>query len=297
MSGSDYQDWFGLSGLESVMVGDDADRRAQTEAACQRFMATYLAQRFDAAVDIFLGALSADPGGAFRHFATFATGQLSQALIESRRIDEVAARLDAMIADHPHMHLICSEEPERIGSLLATREENIRKGMPSVVVAAMGKSASTAVGNIFHSGFDLPTFAYSLHHMRVIDSWARDFARGGASYTTHLDPSRDTVARLKRAGISRVIVHVRDPRQALVSIVHHFDKYPDQLVKYREQAKDAPTLSARAMSVLDLYSSSIEWISRLARPGAGDRHPVLDLRGLRHRPGCLRREIPRILWR
>lgn len=242
------------------MASDDAGRLARTEATCARFMTAYLAQRFNPAVDIFLEALADDPHGAFRHFGTFATGQLSQALIETNRIDEVAVRLDALLADHPHMHLICPEEPDRISRLLSRREENIHNGLPSVVVAAMGKSASTAVGNIFHSGFDLPTFAYSLFHMRVIDSWARDFARGGACYTTHLDPSRDTVARLRRAGISRLIVHVRDPRQALVSIVHHFDKYPDQLVVHRERVKDAPNMSARAMAVLDLYSSSIKWI-------------------------------------
>jgi Flp pilus assembly protein TadD len=242
------------------MAGDDADRLVQTQAACARFMDAYLAQSFEPAVDIFLEALTADPDGAFRHFATFATGQLSQALIASNRTDEVVARLDAMLADHPHMHLICDEDPDKITHLLATREKNIRNGLPSVVVAAMGKSASTTIGNIFHSGFDLPTFAYSLFHMQVIDSWARDFARGGASYTTHLDPSRDTIARLKSAGISRIIVHVRDPRQALVSLVHHFDKYPDQLVVHRERVKDAPNMSARAMAVLDLYSSSIGWI-------------------------------------
>lgn len=242
------------------MADGDANRLAQTEAACARFMDAYLAQRFDPAVDFFLEALAADPEGAFRHFATFATGQLSQALIATNRTDEAAQRLDAMLASHPHMHLICDEDPDKITQLLATRERNIRNGLPSVVVAAMGKSASTAVGNIFHSGFNLPTFAYSLFHMRVIDSWARDFARGGASYTTHLDPSLDTVLRLRHAGISRLIVHVRDPRQALVSLVHHFDKYPDQFVVHRERVKDAPNMSARAMAVLDLYSSSIGWI-------------------------------------
>ena len=242
------------------MAADDTGISAQTAAARARFMTAYLAQRFDAAVDIFLDALKGDPDGAFRHFALNAAGQLPQAVVESSRVDEVAARLDAMIGDHPNIHLICPEAPGEIGRRIAMRERNIDVGLPSMVLVSMGKSASIAVANIFNSGFRLPTFAYSLFNLQVIESWARDFARGGVSYTTHLDPSRETVARLKRAGISRIIVHVRDPRQTLLSLVHHFDKYPDQLVIYREQAKDAPSLSARAMSVLPLYMSSINWV-------------------------------------
>jgi hypothetical protein len=78
---------------------------------------------------------------------------------------------------------------------------------------------------------------------------------------THLDPSHDTVERLKAAGLNKIIVHVRDPRQALVSLVHHFDMYPDQIVKHRNDATDGQTVSERAMSCLPFYANSIHWIT------------------------------------
>jgi tetratricopeptide (TPR) repeat protein len=245
---------------------------ADTEQAFARFQSAYLAQRFDEAASIFMDALTADPGGAFRCFAQSGAGQLSEALDASKTTDAVAARLDALIADHPNLHLVCPNEPAVISECIATREESIRKGLPSAVLISMGKSASIAVGNIFSSGYRMPSFAYCLTHLRVIDSWARDYARGGACYVTHLDPSRDAVQRLKAAGLNKIIVHVRDPRQALVSLVHHFDRYPDQLVQYRSTTDGGHAVSQRAMNVLPLYAVSIDWIK-----GWLDLEPEIDV--------------------
>jgi hypothetical protein len=54
---------------------------------------------------------------------------------------------------------------------------------------------------------------------------------------------------------------VRDPRQALVSLVHHFDMYPDQIVKHRQKAAAGQTVSERAMNVVPFYANSIHWIT------------------------------------
>ena len=134
-----------------------------------------------------------------------------------------------MLSSYPDMHIPVDYDPEAIRRIVDLREGNIAKGLPSVVHVTQGKSASIPVANIFNSGFDLPSFMYSLVTEDVIESWATDFARGGACYSTHLRPQRVSIDRLKRAGIKKVIVHVRDPRQAMLSMVHHVTMYPDQL--------------------------------------------------------------------
>jgi len=163
---------------------------------------------------------------------------------------------------HPHMHILSKPDPAEAALIDEMRLRNIDKGLPSIILVSQGKSGSVTVANIFNSGFNLPSISYALTHTRVIDSWARDFARGGACHTTHLEPDAGQMLRLRNAGIHRVIVHVRDPRQTLVSMVHHLDKYPEQMVDLRASAKEADTVSAKAMAVLRFYRQEVSWITR-----------------------------------
>src|SRR5436190_574979 len=121
---------------------------ADTVQAYARFQRGYLAQRYHEAAGIFMDALTADPGGAFRYFAQTGSGQLSEVLDASKTVDAAAARLDALIADYPNINLVCPNEPDVINECIETREECIRQGLPSAVLISMGKSASIAVGNI-----------------------------------------------------------------------------------------------------------------------------------------------------
>jgi hypothetical protein len=225
------------------------------------FQTAYSGQRYDEAVAIFSNALSVDPEATVRYFISHASGQLAEALVESDSVDSIAPRLDSLIAEHPSINLICPNEAVTINRLLRLREDNIQKGLPSPVLITMGNSASVVIANIFNSGFKLPSFAYSLINVKVLDAWARDYGRGGACYVTQLKPSLDAVQRLKAAGISKIIVHTRDPRQALVSLVHHFEMYPEQIAKGREAATGDGSVSERAMALLPYYSNFVQWIT------------------------------------
>ena len=66
----------------------------------------------------------------------------------------------------------------------------MERGLPSILLAAQGKSASASVGNLFSSGFLLAPAVYSLIDQSIVAPWLADYLRGGACYTTHLNPHR-----------------------------------------------------------------------------------------------------------
>jgi hypothetical protein len=238
-----------------------SDEQRSTGDRFTLFQETFALGQYAAASEIFEEALGRDPGGAFRHFVAYASGSLIQALNRGGRKTEILRRLDALTGEEPHVHYLANpDDPNSLQFVIALREANLDKGLPSMLLVPQGKSASVAVSAIFNSGFSLPSVCYSLVHMDIIDSWAADYARGGACYATHLLPSAEKVAQLKKAGINRMIVHVRDPRQALISVVHHFDSYPDQMPELRARAVGA-TVNERARKAIAFFRDTIQWIS------------------------------------
>lgn len=230
-----------------------------TETFFAAFQRSFADGDYATAADRFEAALLRDPNGTFRHFVAHASAPLALTLNRTGRREHVARRLNDMLPRYPHMHYLCDEPSlERV---IALREENIRAGLPSALLVSQAKSGSVAVGNIFNSGFNLPSVCYSLVNLDVIDTWARDYARGGACYVTHLRPSAEKVTQLRRAGIDRLIVHVRDPRQALISLVYHASLYPEQLPEFTRRMGREPTITERARAALPEYYNAIEWIS------------------------------------
>lgn len=253
---------------EKPLVESIAEKPTKTTtlgdvAQCFGEFQTHIAQQnYGLAVDVFMRALDVAPGLAFRYFITRASLGLARAVGFTRRSAEVVAALDSRFADHPLMHLLSAEDPAQIERLIALREDNIAKGLPSVAMVTLGKSGSISVANIFNSGFNLPSFAYSLGMSEVIESFVRDFARGGACYSTHLEPKLANVQRLKAAGVEKIVVHVRDPRQSLLSMIHHVSKYPDQMPERIRRNLHEPSIRERMDDFLELYFWAIGFIQR-----------------------------------
>jgi hypothetical protein len=232
----------------------------QIAARFQQFQRAYENQNYGIAYQHFAEALDLDAGVAYRYFVVRASAQVEFTARATGRVDELTARLDALLARHPNMNLLCDDDPDSIQRLCELREANIKKGLPSVALITLPKSASISVANIFTSGFNLPSFAYSFITVGVMESWAHDYARGGACYATHLRPTPSTVERLKRSGISKIIVHVRDPRQTLLSTVHHLSLYPDQLITLTKTVTHRP-IAQQIDELMDFYIHRIRWIA------------------------------------
>ena len=218
---------------------------------------------FGTAMMEFDAAIEEWPDTAYSHFATRSSAAVAGVLHQTKDTSKVVARFDALpsscqanlLADYP-------KDRPRISEL---RDANIAAGLPSVAVITQGKSASMPVQNIFSSGFELPSFAYSIVHLEVVGSWARDFARGGACYTTHLRPLRRNVARLKEAHVDKIIVHVRDPRQRLLSMIHHVLRYSDAGVNLKNNSFADLSISEQIEALIEFYTESIWWLQSWLR--------------------------------
>jgi hypothetical protein len=132
-----------------------------------------------------------------------------------------ARELARVYGDHPSMNVISIHDDYDNSDAIELRRKKIEQGLPSVALVCMGKSGSVAVGSIFNRGFALPTVTYSLVSLRVIPAWAADYARGGACYIMHLLPREENARALLDAGFEKIIVHVRDPRQAFLSWLYY----------------------------------------------------------------------------
>jgi len=176
-------------------------------------------------------------------------------------IESLSRWLDALLPENPNMHLMYYGDAETTRKVIELREENIAKGLPSVMLITQGKSGSISVGNIFNSGFNLPSFAYSFGEYKVIPSWINDFARGGSCYTTHLTPSEENIELIKASGIQKIIVHVRDPRQAIISMIHHRQSYPEQAPEISGSDFREKDISDQLQTVSNNYTDYIDWIT------------------------------------
>jgi hypothetical protein len=128
-----------------------------------------------------------------------------------------------------------------------------------VLLVTQGVNASVSVGRIFSSGFQLPTVLYSLVNLRVVLPWLRDYLKGGACYVTHLRPSRRNIELLAVGGAQRVIVHVRDPRQWIISTAEHGRLYANLATPSRRQ-ETRGGLAKTIEFMIDVLPETIEWI-------------------------------------
>jgi len=196
-------------------------------AQCAAVRAAYAEGSYDQAYDHLLAALELDPPAVWLDILDSFSAEISDIVRQSGREAQLAQWLDRQLAQHDGLNCVFPGPyaPWKVEDVMRQRQELIAKGLPSCALVTMVKSGTVSVSQIIQAGFQLSGAAYALINLRVIPSWARDFARGGAMYTTHLWATKYNIDALKEAGIRQVIVHVRDPRQAVLSLAHHYDRY------------------------------------------------------------------------
>jgi hypothetical protein len=181
----------------------------------------------------------------------------------AEKTDELAAWLSDRHAEMPELNLIPAlPAPEALSAARRQRNQALDRGLPPLLFVPLYKSASTTVNNIITSGFDLPTVLHSLMTLQVVPSWLDDFMRGGSSHSTHLFASSVNIDLLAAAGAKDVIVHVRDPRQVMISGLEHVRRYPRELPPSMRKSLQTDSRARFDVAIERDLPVAIDWIQR-----------------------------------
>jgi hypothetical protein len=93
--------------------------------------------------------------------------------------------------------------------------------IPPMPIFAYTKTGSSFLTMILSDLMDVPWGVASLNYEIAVRSWLSFAARFPFSLHDHMLPTQQNIDLLHRAGICKVVLHVRDPRQVVVSLAHH----------------------------------------------------------------------------
>lgn len=212
------------------------------------------------ATNHFMMSLESNADMAFKYFFSRESALVLIAAEEAGLTQQISNYLGDQISTYQNINLLIDYDPALIRRLSELRINNISRGLPSIMLITQGKSGSIPISNIFNSGFNLPSYCYTFSPAYMIESWAKDFQRGGACYTTHVTANDWNVKIIKDAGIEKIIVNVRDPRQALLSLINHIEKYRDQGNYYIRSGFLELDLESKVEVLLPKYKESIDFI-------------------------------------
>ncbi len=103
------------------------------------------------------------------------------------------------------------------------RRQGQEKKLPPILVNTLPKTASESIWNKLARGLGVAQCHVSIGLFPdccAVPSRVDQLAEGGASAKEHLPATPHNLATLAAAGIQRLIMHVRDPRQATLSWAH-----------------------------------------------------------------------------
>lgn len=105
----------------------------------------------------------------------------------------------------------------------ARRTAGTKRGLPTLLLATLPKSASESIWNKLAEGLNLAQCHFSLGlfpECTLVPARVHAAATGGLIVKEHIGATPHNLETLARDGLTRVIVHHRDPRQATLSWAH-----------------------------------------------------------------------------
>ena len=99
-------------------------------------------------------------------------------------------------------------------------------GLPPILINALPKSASESIWNKLANGLNIAQAHVSIGlfpDCLAVPHRVRELGQGGVSAKEHMPASRHNLRSLAEAGVDRVVVHIREPRQSLLSWAHFLE--------------------------------------------------------------------------
>ena len=106
------------------------------------------------------------------------------------------------------------------------QEDAIARGIPPIFINTILKSGTGFFTKVFKDQLHMPQFFTTLRgspNDYILPTYMKKFARGGAITVQHLDASAANLDTLADCGVKKIFLHIRDPRQATVSYLHHLE--------------------------------------------------------------------------
>jgi hypothetical protein len=107
--------------------------------------------------------------------------------------------------------------------LLAYRQQYaIARGIPSIIIISMPKSASAFLSNTIAQVLDAPVLRLSVGEgleSFPVPKWVQQTARGGAITHEHIEALPSQLETLRRSGLEGIWVQIRDPRDVAYSLL------------------------------------------------------------------------------
>lgn len=115
--------------------------------------------------------------------------------------------------------------PARVdpGTFQQQRRAAIARGRGPMLINTMPKSASETIWNRLAAGLGMAQSHVSMGifpDCYIVPYRMETFAEGGVIAKEHIPAAPHNLAQLRRFGVDRVVMHVRDPRQATLSWAH-----------------------------------------------------------------------------
>ena len=216
---------------------------------------------------LLLAAVDADPRLVWHH-----RRMLQETLTRADGNAELVEVLDRALADFPQLNYAADpHDGTAFIHSMEARAEAIYNDKPSMLLAFMPRTARDSMSYELVSGMGMmpglvtPQFAPKDD---LVPSWVRDFARGGMLAGTRLDGRPENLKILHDSGIRKIVVHVRDPRQAIVSSLYHNQVQPDELPDLRAY------LGVNWECDIDYSLSFLEQVDAYANLGALPNGPL-----------------------
>ncbi len=164
----------------------------------------------DRAIQVYRQVLAQAPGN------TAARAPLCNLLLARNRRDEA----EALITDLNLQINPVRATPEQF---MDRRRSGLERGLPSVLINTIPKSASESIWNKLAEGLGLAQCHISMGlypDCCLVPSRVDMAAQGGLVAKEHIPATPYNLQVLAQRGLKRIIFHVRDPRQATLSWAH-----------------------------------------------------------------------------
>ncbi len=178
------------------------------------------------------------------------------------------------------------EEYRSFTDAFHTRRAASPAGSPAILLCALPKSASVFLWVTLAALLKIPMCRIAIGDFldaKVVPAWAETFARGSAVTHDHLAATAENLEGLAAAGLSRIYVHVRDPRQAVLSKVHMMRSDMRRRIRKGNASESDHRLGNADPGVLidgileHQLKANVEWIGGWLRAQEHDR-AAFDIR-------------------